>query len=454
MIRSRSRLRGGGGSSVPWYLSPSFYISGSPVNTFLDFKNNRYAVNSALSTFGNIFTVTRSHTGLNVATYHDASGYIQLATANTPRFDYDPATLLPKGILVEQLSSNTIRYTEDLSQAAWTKVGCTAALDAAAVNPYGTTGMYKITEDGATSEHGVNIAVNTGGTSPSWSSVFVKNLSGSRNVIVSAWNATSGHFYSAIFNPVTGAFVSGSGYTDYKAIQYPNGVWRFMVKGAAPSVKADFIYVRLASGTTASYAGDSTSAIYVWGAQRDSAPTSYIPNNTGVSTVNRQADVITNSASNTVTLASWINQTEGTFSVAYEPFTIGQTANRYALDIDDATANETMTMYFADNASDSLSSTIIDGGVSQFQSDVFAYVADSPQYQSLSYKLNNCSTAANENLGSVDASATMPTTTILRVGSSNSGEYLNGWVRAIAYTSARASDAETLRIASGEYFAE
>lgn len=449
-------MQGVGGGIAPWYLSDDFKISGNAPTAFFDFANQRYAINSAEKTFGNIFTVTRAHTGANVATYHNSSGYIQMATANTARFDYDPTTLLPRGLLIEQVSGNTVRYSEDLSQGAWTKTGCAAALDVAVVNPYGTTGAYKITEDGATSEHGININANAGGTSQSWASAFVKVVGGTRNVIISAWNSTSGHFYSAIFNPTTGAFVSGTGHTNYTAVQYPNGWWRFMVKGAAPSVKSDFVYVRMASGSTASYAGDSTSALYVWGVAREDKeiPSSYIPNNSGTVTATRQADVVTNSAANTATFASWFNGTEGVNAIAFEPWLVGNTANRAGVSFDDTTANEQIKMYFGDNASDSLAVDIIDGGANQFDSDIFSYTTGGKQYISASYKLNDCVSAGNESLGTLDTTATLPTVTQMRVGSSQAGEPLNGWVRAIAYQNVRATDLETLRLASEMYYAE
>lgn len=48
---------------------------------------------------------TRASTG----TYFDSSGILQTAAVNTPRFDYDPATLTAKGILIEGGSTNNVR---------------------------------------------------------------------------------------------------------------------------------------------------------------------------------------------------------------------------------------------------------------------------------------------------------------------------------------------------------
>lgn len=48
-------------------------------------------------------TITRA---LNTATRINPAGVIELVNANLPRFDYDPVTLAPKGLLIEELRVN------------------------------------------------------------------------------------------------------------------------------------------------------------------------------------------------------------------------------------------------------------------------------------------------------------------------------------------------------------
>ena len=48
-------------------------------------------------------TVTRA---LNTATRVNSSGLVEIVNANLPRFDYDPVTLAPKGLLIEEARTN------------------------------------------------------------------------------------------------------------------------------------------------------------------------------------------------------------------------------------------------------------------------------------------------------------------------------------------------------------
>lgn len=60
-------------------------------------------------------TFTRTTGALNPATYIDSSGVIAAATNNQPRFDYDPVTLVCKGLLIEESRTNSLLNTGLLS---------------------------------------------------------------------------------------------------------------------------------------------------------------------------------------------------------------------------------------------------------------------------------------------------------------------------------------------------
>ena len=60
-------------------------------------------------------TFTRTTGASNPATYIDSSGVITAATNNQPRFDYDPVTLVCKGLLIEESRTNSLLNTDLLS---------------------------------------------------------------------------------------------------------------------------------------------------------------------------------------------------------------------------------------------------------------------------------------------------------------------------------------------------
>ena len=60
-------------------------------------------------------TFTRSTTG----TYYNSSGVLSIAAINVPRFDYNPSTLAPLGLLIEQSSTNLLTYSQTFSNAVW-----------------------------------------------------------------------------------------------------------------------------------------------------------------------------------------------------------------------------------------------------------------------------------------------------------------------------------------------
>lgn len=60
-----------------------------------------------------------SFTRAGAARYSDAAGVMQTAAADQPRFDFDPATLAPRGLLIEVAATNHLRQTGDVSVAPW-----------------------------------------------------------------------------------------------------------------------------------------------------------------------------------------------------------------------------------------------------------------------------------------------------------------------------------------------
>ncbi len=63
----------------------------------------------------------------SIATYFDAEGVMRIAEAHAPRFDHDPATHEPLGLLIEAERENFINYSAQLDEPVWLRNGCTVA---------------------------------------------------------------------------------------------------------------------------------------------------------------------------------------------------------------------------------------------------------------------------------------------------------------------------------------
>ena len=80
----------------------------------------------------------------NTATRINSSGKIEIVNANLPRFDYDPATLAPRGLLIEEQRTNLLLRSEEFDNASWAKTNATITVNATTA-PDGTTTADLIT---------------------------------------------------------------------------------------------------------------------------------------------------------------------------------------------------------------------------------------------------------------------------------------------------------------------
>ena len=79
-------------------------------------------------------TFTRAST----ATYINSSGYITTASTNVARFDYDPVTLAPRGLLIEGSATNVCLRSQELT-TDWVDVNMITPTNPAIADPFGGT---------------------------------------------------------------------------------------------------------------------------------------------------------------------------------------------------------------------------------------------------------------------------------------------------------------------------
>lgn len=287
MIRARTRTRFGG---TKWFNSSALKADGISPTLALDFKNNRYASNGASRPFTNIFNYARNST----ATYFGSDGILKTAAVNELRYAYDPETLSFKGALFEAQSTNTLTYSQDMSNAIWAKADITVTpnYDTA---PDGTTTSNLIAE-GGTGTAIINQSETITASSTNTFSVFLK-YEDSRWVRVlfyeSANSINQVRVWVDLLNKTLGTTsIGGTGSSPVSRIQVLQNGWvRVSITGVIGSVTAINVAITTASGD-ASTARNINTGYQMWGAQFENLTfmTSYIP--TTSTTVTRVNDTV------------------------------------------------------------------------------------------------------------------------------------------------------------------
>lgn len=233
---------------------------------------------------------------------------------------------------VEAAASQKALFTEDISNANWTKTNATVTADAIA-SPDGATTADLVAANGTTNVHHVQQFIALTAVSYEWS--FYAKVGTAAFIHL---GVTGANIY-AQFNLSTGALVfssAGTGVlTSTSAVQIGGGWWRFgMVftqsSGSTQSVR---IYPLAASQNVASPSETSTASVNIWGANLKSTGfgTSYIPGLDATTPTTRAADAITaNRIGVTRVVFTFDNDTTQTVSgiPAGTPYVIPTNLNR------------------------------------------------------------------------------------------------------------------------------
>ncbi len=265
-------------------------------------------------------TFTRSTTG----TFINSSGYVTSAAINAPRFDHDPTTRAPRGLLVEGTATNLGSYSEDYSQATWSKVSVDRTTGQS--SPDNQTGATLLTENTTSyAKHGLERTTTiTAGVHTF--SVWVKgpNTDSRRYVCVQlADGQATAARYTIVADLQTGTITASGANngtagaptnTGHSITAYPNGWYRLTItmncvaSPVYPAVMLSDISTLFGGFNQPFYSAASPyKGLIVWGAQLEtgSGASSYIP--TGASQATRVAD---NCYADSI--SSWYTQGSGT----------------------------------------------------------------------------------------------------------------------------------------------
>ena len=233
----------------------------------------------------------------SIATRINASGLIETVGNDVPRFDYDPVTLAPKGILIEESRTN-IYLNSSLTSA-----GGGIVVSPSQPSPDGLANGVKYAPTSTNSFHYKRNAFTVSASTAYTFSVYMK-ASGLNTVSLGLTD--NGTTYNANFNLVTGVIGTVSAGLAATIEPKGNGFYRCAITRTYTGTAC---IADIFPNSYGVYTGNDVDGITVWGAQFEagSFPTSYIP--TAASAVTRASESVS------MSFGSWFSNTEGTILV-------------------------------------------------------------------------------------------------------------------------------------------
>jgi len=364
----------------------------------------KLALNFVSATLDPRITFTRAGA---TATRVNASGLIESVAADTARFDFDPTTLVCKGLLIEEQRQNVILNSANWTAGSWSSY---------------TTGSatISITAASGTAPDGTNTATKVDFNVPVSDQAFM-----SSNV----FSVTNGLSYAGSFyaKAATGADVGKqilfrhAGAGNYTIATLTANWVRYSSVEVAPATFTPELGIGLRPGVAGSSGAVS---VLFWGAQEEAGAfvTSYIP--TTSSAVTRNADVATITGSN---FSSWWVAAQGGATANFRPSTVS--GIRPIIQYDDGTANEIIALR-GNTTNPEL--YIVDSGTPQAQIDAGTIAANTDYSLTGWWQTNDCRAKLGSGAQVIDNTATIPTVTQARIGSDGTN-YLNGHIASISY---------------------
>lgn len=382
--------------------------------------------------FADLITFTRASTG----TFVGRNGLIQTAAINTPRFDFDPVTLAPLGLLIEEQRTNLMLYSQEFDNAAWTKTDATVTTNAA-TSPDGTSSADKLVATAvSTNAHQVGQTVNfVAGTAYSMTCYMRAGEYAFGNLLLPSAAFTSNQV--GTFDLTNGLASVSVGTPTVSISNAGNGWWRVSIVATATTTAAGGATIRVNSTYSNNvYTGDGTSGIYVYGAQIEAGAfaTSYIP--TVAAQVTRSRDAVSMTGTD---FSNWYNSNQGTFIAS---FTVRQSS--VVLVANDGTFNNRLPQMSIGSVSGYENFIVAGGTVVATLNPAGTHTFGTTANVSVAYAVNNYAAVANGGTVVTDTSGALPTgINALNIGSFQNGSTpMNGYLRSIIYYPTRLTDAQ------------
>lgn len=364
---------------------------------------------TAMSSLDSRFTFSRSTNPTPGASFIGSNGLVQYAGTNVPRFDYDPTTLAPRGLLIEGSATNLVLQSDTLPTSTNWVANAITRTNVSAVTPDGnttaTTCGLSHNGSGSFRSQAITVTASTTYTFSFWA----KNNGGSV-ALYRAYNVSG----SADIVAETSYFSQINGST-----------WTRVQFTFTTPVGCTSVYVYPLSQSS------GTSNVLVWGAQLEtgSGASSYVFS--GASQGQRAADSCSMTGTN---FSSWFNSTEGTFLATGERAITSNFGRLLS-----ANANNTTAAF--DLGASTSGRWLITNTTSQADITAGTVSANTAFKVAGAFANNDAQMAFNGTLGTADTSVSLPTVTQLDIGADRTAVYLNGRIRSIKFWPTRLPNA-------------
>lgn len=372
-----------------------------------------------------------------------STGYAQTSGGVLQSFASGELRRTDKGVLIEGARTNLCLQSQTFDNASWTKSRSSITADAV-VAPNGTTTADKLVEDSsATTTHRTHQGVTKAASAIQYTaSIYLKAAERTFGQLTLT-DATEDDGAQVFINLSDGTLSTpaarvgaGGGFTSISATTatLANGWYRVSLTATTDTDTTVRLWVHTATSlANASYTGDGTSGIYLWGAQLEAAafPSSYIPTTTASAT--RAADVLTVPVTQASPLTGFV---EYEFSGCSSNTT---SANNYALLLGSVDASNRLIIYNPGG----LSGQIVQVS-SATQSQINAGSVFGPgavQKAASAVATNDFRFASNGTLGTADTSGTA-LSDIGTIRFSTGSAALFGYIRRAALWTRALSDSE------------
>lgn len=377
----------------------------------LAFANSRRSPAAALTLnfLNNVLDSKITFTRASTATYFDSAGLVASAANNVARFDYDPATLALRGLLVEESRTNLLNWSQTFAttggtQNNWVDSASLQRVSTTRTSPDGTGNALEIKANGAADQTIISSAA-VGTSAQRVFSVFLKRVTGTGQI---QYTLDNGATWTS--QTITNAWVR---YT------------------FAETTANHQVGIRIRTS------GD---VIQIWGAQLEAGgcPSSYIP--TLATTAQRQADVAT-----VTTLSPWYNATEGTLYSEFIQQCSDATNNRGITSLHDTLNNNRIAMFVPASATQVVAARVVSETIPANPADSAPFVANQTTRSALAYGIgtNQAALSVNGATPTFASPAASPVgVNILRIGAVFGVNQIGGWIREIKYYSRRLKNNE------------